>query len=223
MKLPVNEIFETIQGEAFWTGTPAIFIRLQGCDVGCPWCDTKHTWQLDHINEVSPDIMMARKNDAASFAYISRFVELFQLNNYKARHVVITGGEPCDYDLVELTKRLLLNNYTVQIETSGTSEIKVAAGTWVTVSPKIGMPGGKVVLQSALRRANEIKMPVGKPADIERLDQLLRSMPYPADRVALIWLQPLSQSPKATELCVSEATKNGWRVSIQTHKFLGVR
>ena len=42
--LKINEIFDTIQGEAFYTGTPATFIRLQGCPVGCHWCDTKHTW-----------------------------------------------------------------------------------------------------------------------------------------------------------------------------------
>ena len=42
--LKINEIFDTIQGEAYFTGTPATFIRLQGCPVGCAWCDTKHTW-----------------------------------------------------------------------------------------------------------------------------------------------------------------------------------
>ena len=41
--LKINEIFDTIQGEAYFTGTPATFIRLQGCPVGCNWCDTKHT------------------------------------------------------------------------------------------------------------------------------------------------------------------------------------
>ena len=44
MHYPINEIFQTIQGEGVFTGLPAIFVRLQGCPVGCPWCDTRHTW-----------------------------------------------------------------------------------------------------------------------------------------------------------------------------------
>lgn len=81
----------------------------------------------------------------------------------------------------------------------------------MTVSPKCGMPGRRSVLGEALRRANEIKHPVGKPADIQNL----LSLP--------IWLQPFSQGREATELCIREATARNWRVSIQTHKFIGVR
>mgnify|MGYP003664071811 FL=1 len=52
----INEIFETLQGEGSFTGQPSIFIRLQGCPVGCSWCDTKHTW------EVSPEKEVEQKN-----------------------------------------------------------------------------------------------------------------------------------------------------------------
>lgn len=45
MQYPINEMFQTLQGEGYFTGVPAIFIRLQGCPVGCAWCDTKHTWE----------------------------------------------------------------------------------------------------------------------------------------------------------------------------------
>jgi 7-carboxy-7-deazaguanine synthase len=64
-------------------------------------------------------------------------------------------------------------------------------------------------------------MPVGKPADVERLARFIKDWGCEPDTT--IWLQPLSQSPKATALCVDAATANGWRVSIQTHKYLGVR
>ncbi len=47
MQYPINEMFQTLQGEGYFTGVPAIFIRLQGCPVGCSWCDTKHTWEKD--------------------------------------------------------------------------------------------------------------------------------------------------------------------------------
>lgn len=52
MQYPINEMFQTLQGEGYFTGVPAIFIRLQGCPVGCSWCDTKHTWEMTPENEV---------------------------------------------------------------------------------------------------------------------------------------------------------------------------
>ncbi|MFZ6043504.1 7-carboxy-7-deazaguanine synthase QueE, partial [Vibrio natriegens] len=80
---------------------------------------------------------------------------------YTAKHVVITGGEPCLYDLVPLTEALEQAGFRCQIETSGTSEVKATANTWVTVSPKINMKAKLPVLPSALERADEIKHPVG--------------------------------------------------------------
>ena len=56
MMIRVNEIFFTIQGEAAFTGTPAIFVRLQGCAVGCGWCDTKHTWSTNEKEETDREI-----------------------------------------------------------------------------------------------------------------------------------------------------------------------
>jgi 7-carboxy-7-deazaguanine synthase len=70
---------------------------------------------------------------------------LFNLHGYVAKHIVITGGEPCLYDLTEITGSLIAKGYSVQIETSGTYEIIVHQDTWVTVSPKINMPGGRLV------------------------------------------------------------------------------
>lgn len=218
--LGVNEVFETIQGEATFTGTPAVFLRLQGCGVGCPWCDTKHTWAVDEANEVSLAEIVAKTADAPTYARATAGQLIEHLCGYRARHIVITGGEPCTYDLVALTSGLLERGRNVQIETSGTSPVRVARSAWVTLSPKIGMPGGLRVRQDAVDRADEIKMPVGKPDDIKNL--LAFSDEYNVARSA-IWVQPLSRSPKATELCIEAATKNGWRVSIQTHQFIGVR
>lgn len=221
-KLPVNEIFETVQGEATFTGTPAIFVRLQGCPVGCPWCDTKHTWVVSRDRMVAPSEMMAKTSDADTFAFMlpNQIVEAV-MRDFRARHIVITGGEPCLYDLTEVTDLLLRRGCSVQIETSGTSPIRCAPGTFVTVSPKIDMPGKLKVSRSALQRANEIKMPVGKAPDIAKLADLLEVCEVSGR--GKVWLQPLSQSEKATRLCVEAATMNGWRVSIQTHKYLGVR
>jgi Organic radical activating enzymes len=218
MILPVNEIFDTIQGEAYWTGMPSTFVRLQGCPVGCPWCDTKHTWQVFPDTEVSADLMLQKRRDSPAYAMMSSD-EIERRCHMK--HVVITGGEPCMYDLRELTAVLRLEHKTVQIETSGTFEVRVDESAWVTLSPKIGMPGGLSVLASSVERANEIKMPVGKLADVAKLTNFLRH--HNCDGQRMVWLQPLSQSPKATALCVKAASEHHWRVSVQTHKYLGVR
>lgn len=219
---PVNEVFETLQGEARWTGTPSLFIRLQGCAVGCPWCDTKHTWAVDKANAVPLCQMLAKEKDTDTYAIASvdDLVGVACLS--KARHVVITGGEPLDHNLAPLTIALLVKNKTVQIETSGTAPIgRIPLQTWVTVSPKVNMPGGKQVLVECLDRANEIKMPVGKMSDIEMLRAVLARRSSEGEPV--VWLQPLSLSEKATALCIEQATMNGWRVSLQTHRFAGLR
>jgi len=62
--LKINEVFETIQGEGFFTGVPAIFIRLQGCPVECSWCDTKQTWVIDLEKETSLDRVVNKKQES---------------------------------------------------------------------------------------------------------------------------------------------------------------
>ncbi|SPA17236.1 7-carboxy-7-deazaguanine synthase QueE [Cupriavidus taiwanensis] len=220
---PVNEVFESLQGEASWTGTPSTFIRLQGCPVGCPWCDTKHTWTLDEALLIGVRDMLGKQSDAATYARLTVAELLDVALGKRARHVVITGGEPCRYDLEPLCEALLRHDLTVQIETSGTHAIKAPREVWVTVSPKYHMPGGYGVMREALLRANEIKMPVGKQADVELVQQLVEPVTVLHVRAPVIWLQPLSQNVKATALCVEAATRYGWRVSLQVHKFIGAR
>jgi len=221
VSLPVNEIFQTIQGEATWTGTPAVFVRLQGCPVGCAWCDTKHTWPLLDANAIKPVLMLAKTSDSVDFARMDVGAILAVVQGFEARHVVITGGEPCERDLVALTAALLEAGRSVQVETSGTAWVRVAPATFVTVSPKLDMPGGRLVRLDALKRADEIKHPVGKMSDWDKLvSRVLDRIPAPRSGV---WLQPLSQNKTATALCVQLATAYGHRVSIQTHKYLGVR
>lgn len=219
MGLPVNEVVSTIQGEGSYTGTPAVFVRLQFCPVGCPWCDTKHTWKLDINEEISFDDMIAKTKDTSTWADVSENTLIDYLIKQPENLIVITGGEPCTYDLTQLTTILSYRGKQVQIETSGTAEIKVDYHTFITVSPKIDMPGGLLVLDQALQNADEIKMPVGKLADVEKLKTLLQRIFHHPQ----IYLQPLSQSEKATELCIEQARLNGWRLSAQLHKYIHVR
>lgn len=221
MIYPVNEVFETIQGEGYFTGIPSIFVRLQGCPVGCSWCDTKHTWHLDKANQVSADNVICVDGVIGRWAYHSAdsLIAAFNHANYTARHLVITGGEPCLYDLTELTTLLEKAGYQCQIETSGTSEIKASDNTWVTVSPKINMKGGLKVIESALHRANEIKYPLATEAQLAELDTLLKPIDLSKK---VMCLQPISQKKRATELAINTCIARNWRLSIQTHKYLNI-
>lgn len=217
----VNEIFETIQGEGNYTGTPAIFLRLQGCPVGCSWCDTKHTWEIPLDLQI-PLVDTTRKTaDSEHWANTdaAAILALFVERGYRARHVVITGGEPCMYDLTALCELLHQHGYSTQIETSGTFAILAPKETWVTVSPKVNMRGGYQVLTSCLERANEIKHPVAMDKHVQELKELLVDIDVSAK---LIYLQPISQKAKATKLAIEACMANNWRLSVQVHKYLGI-
>src|SRR4051794_41088947 len=83
--LPLMEDFYTIQGEGYYQGKASYFIRLGGCSVGCHWCDVKDSWDAD--KHPSVDV-----NEIAQKAA-----------NFPARIAVVTGGEPCEYNLLPLT------------------------------------------------------------------------------------------------------------------------
>lgn len=123
MSYQVNETFNTVQGEGLNAGRPATFIRLQGCTVGCPWCDTKYTWKTGGTR------VEARE-----------FVDSLDLLPL----VVITGGEPTLHNLDDLIIALRIAgqalwgySFKIQLETSGQNELKgTMTPDWITWSPK---------------------------------------------------------------------------------------
>lgn len=222
MSLQVNTIYQSIQGEASFTGTPCWFIRLQGCTVGCPWCDTKETW----------DASGGQRMDIASI--------LDRIDGSKVRHVVITGGEPLEQGaaLFELVDALHQADFFVQIETSGTTpEPQWIAGFydddvfnwhelslfWLTVSPKVHMKGG-TVQKWAFARADEIKYPVACKRDIEQLAVMLSPFEQAHKKTWLqpVWCEPESKRKQIVELCVEACLLKGWHLSMQMHKFAGI-
>lgn len=124
--LIVNDIFDAPQGEGGRLGTWSHFIRLQGCPVGCSWCDSKQTWAKDG-KEMTEDELVAGLRDFPG-------------------QVVITGGEPFFQDIGSLVMRLRLLNLYIQIETSGFDDFKHSIAwlghsrrVWVTWSPKANL------------------------------------------------------------------------------------
>ena len=217
----INELFETIQGEGSFTGQPSIFIRLQGCPVACAWCDTKHTWEIELSDEVSRETMLAKSQETSQWANFSieQILALITERGYQAKHIVITGGEPCMVDLTPLCNALEDLSYSTQVETSGTFEINVSHKCWVTVSPKINMRGGFPILSSAMMRADEIKHPIATEQHVDDLKTLLAE--HNIENTP-IYLQPISQKVRATELAIETCIANNWRLSVQVHKYLGI-
>jgi len=190
----INEIFTSIQGEGVNTGIPTTFIRLQGCNVGCSWCDTKESWNNNEGIELSIDSI---------------------INKIETKNVCITGGEPCLQDLTELTNKL--DGYYLTLETSGTSKI-TGDFDWITLSPKLNF---KPPLKDSIFLADEIKFPVGKQSDLLVIKDFL--LENKVKQGCIILLQPISLSNKATQLCIDTCIENNWRLSIQAHKFINVQ
>lgn len=115
----ISEIFQSVQGEGFLTGTPSIFVRTSGCNLRCWFCDTRYaSWEPE--GDTHPVEEILRKIDA-----------------FRAEHVVITGGEPMIFEtLGELSKELKQRGKHITIETSGTLDGQVNCDLW-SISPKL--------------------------------------------------------------------------------------
>lgn len=111
--MKVNEIFYSLQGEGYWTGTPAVFVRLSGCNRACAFCDT----------------------DFSAYASMSASEIIAAISAFPARHVVLTGGEPALQIDDAFVKALKEAGFYVQIETNGSLPVPDSID-WVTCSPK---------------------------------------------------------------------------------------
>jgi 7-carboxy-7-deazaguanine synthase len=221
-KYPVNDIYTCVQGEGVQTGVAMVLLRLHGCDVGCPWCDTKETWAFDAALEVDSIEAALGANGRFCYRTAEQIAAYITANHPGPKWILVTGGEPAQYDCRELVEGLQARGYKAALETSGTETGHVEAGfDWVCVSPKQDMPGGKVVKTAAMRSADEIKQVVGKQDDIDKLDRLLAENDL--KEVVQSCLQPVSTSQKATELCLEVVQARGWRLSLQMHKYIGVK
>lgn len=194
---PVVETFHSVQGEGYWTGVNAYFIRLGGCDVHCPWCDTKESWNpLRHPVRSPEDLARAAK--AVNPAI-----------------VVITGGEPLMHDLKALTTAIRQWGMPVHLETSGAHPFS-GDFDWVTFSPK----QFKQPHPSIYSNTQELKVVVADERDLlwaERQAKLVAPQ-------TVKYLQPEWNRPTSKDLIFTYVLQHPqWRISLQTHKLLQVR
>lgn len=196
-RLPVMEAFYTIQGEGRFTGYPAYFIRLGGCDVGCVWCDVKESWEAGKwpIHSIQDIVSEAEK--------------------FPGRLVVITGGEPLMYDLGPLTQLLKAKGFTTNIETSGAHPFS-GDFDWVCFSPK----KFKKPHPSIYPAADELKVVVFHQSDFSFAEEHAGLVNSSCE----LRLQPeWSKSGKLTPAIIDFAkNRPKWKISLQTHKFMDI-
>lgn len=197
VELPVMESFYTIQGEGFYQGRAAYFIRLGGCDVGCVWCDVKDSW------------------DAAAHPKKKVAALIAEVKNTAAEMVVITGGEPLLHDLSLLTEQLQAAGLETNIETSGSSPLS-GSWDWICLSPK----KFKAPLPEVVPFANELKIIIFNKTDFKWAEEFA-ALVSPKCK---LYLQPeWSKSQEVTALIVDYIKANPkWELSLQLHKYINV-
>lgn len=204
------------------TGVAMTVVRLMGCDVGCPFCDTKETWAINPTLEMLTPETALGANTFWMHATAGKLARYITSRFYGPKWVMLTGGEPALQNLRALTAALQDAQRRVCVETSGTADGHMRCGIdWVTVSPKLNMPGKKPLVRQVMENANEIKWVIGKRHDLTIVDEIIDLYDIPHDTV--MSLQPISQSKRATELCMRTAMNRGWNLSIQIHKYIDAR
>lgn len=197
MSLPVMEQFYTLQGEGFFTGKAAYFVRIGGCDVGCHWCDVKESW------------------NAAIHPLIDVSQVVSNCANQPAKTIVITGGEPLMYNMEPLTAKLHENGLNIHLETSGAYAL---TGTfdWICLSPKKTSPP----LAEFYLQANELKMIIHNRHDFEWAEVYAAKV----GNGCKLYLQPeWSKRAEMMPIIVDYVMKNPkWAISLQTHKYLNI-
>jgi 7-carboxy-7-deazaguanine synthase len=197
LKLPVMEEFYSIQGEGFHTGEAAYFIRVGGCDVGCYFCDVKESWDATLHPAITTDEIVQR---AAGFP---------------AKAVIVTGGEPLNYNMDYLCSELKKQGMKTFLETSGSSPLS-GKWDWICLSPKQNIPP----LAENIAAADELKVIIAKEFDFSW------AVRYAAEVKASckLYLQPeWSQHEKMMPAIIDYVMQHPeWMISLQSHKYMHI-
>jgi organic radical activating enzyme len=221
--LQVHSIFKTIQGEGPFCGTPCVFVRLAGCNLQCPACDTDYT---STRTEMTPSDIVRKVANLS--------IGGLQGNSL----VVITGGEPFRQHVGELIDLLVGCRFYVQVESNGTMNPPVAPwnkntferfGAYLVISPKTGKlnplaEDAACALKYVVRYGD---------ADMDGLPKHALDMPNRPARPTpglfegQIYIQPLDSKDEVdnhlhTQEAVSSSLTHGYLLQLQVHKFIGV-
>lgn len=207
--LLVKNIFKTLQGEGPHAGMPAIFIRLGGCNLACSFCDTEfENYQKHYLFE------------------ILKTIEKLSLNSQSIRSVnlvVITGGEPFRQPINALCEKLLSLGFAIQIETNGTLYREIPKEVDIICSPKVSNNKYLSVREDLLPKIMAFKFLISSNIEfyesVPELGQSKYNIP--------VFVQAMDEynvkiNKKNQQMAVELAINNGYRLSYQIHKNLGI-
>lgn len=204
----VSEIFCSIQGEGVSVGTPSVFVRLQGCAVGCVWCDTKYSWDAGRGEAMTLEALLARVKDAAM------------------PNVIVTGGEPLEHEaLVPLVRGIKALGLRVEIETAGVRTPPALVVDQWNVSLKLASSGvapPRRLRPEAIECFRSLgawfKFVVGDERDLDEVLAIQARHALPSDHILLMPLGMLREEqqalmPPTIEWC----RRHGFRFSPRLH------
>lgn len=206
--LNIQEIFPTLQGEGPYTGWPAVFVRLGGCNLACEFCDT----EFESFKEMSV-LQLLERIDQFATVDGKRTADL----------VVITGGEPLRQPIAPLCDALIEADFIVQIETNGTLFRPIPYGVDIVCSPKVSNGSYHPIREDMLERVSAFKFLISASNklywDVPQVGQAHVSAP--------VYVQPMdegcAEKNKANlSRAIQLSMQYGYRLSLQTHKIMGI-
>ena len=193
---PIVEIFHSVQGEGFHAGIPHVFVRFGNCNLRCEWCDTDFlTYDERTLESIVDEVL-----------------------SYNCDRVIFTGGEPAMQDLATIGLNLKEHGINLSIETNGTIPVDPVID-WICVSPKDQLyPNSKIKQRSG----DELKV-VYCGQGLDLYDDLKHGFEHHFIQPCYIDTDSVEENGKSFQL-VEKLVKEspGWRLSLQTHKWMGV-
>ena len=193
---PIVEIFHSVQGEAFHAGIPHVFIRFGNCNLRCEWCDT----------------------DFLTFEEMQLEDIVNQVLQYNCKRVIFTGGEPCLQDLDTIGAELKKHDINLSVETNGTMPVPEIID-WICVSPKDQVYPNVAIKQ---RTGHELKV-VYCGQDLSMYDDLKQGFEHHFIQPCYMENDSVEENGRSFAM-VEKIVKDNpeWRLSLQTHKWMGV-
>ncbi len=193
---PIVEIFHSVQGEGYHTGIPHVFVRFGNCNLRCEWCDTNF---LEYEVRGLEDIVS-------------------EVSSYNCDRVIFTGGEPALQDLGSIGMELKKLGLHISIETNGTIPVDPIVD-WICVSPKDQLYPDAVIRQ---RSGNELKV-VYCGQDLSMYDELRTGFEHHFLQPCYMEAESVESNGSSFRMVESLVKRTpGWRLSLQTHKWMGV-
>lgn len=193
---PIVEIFHSVQGEGYHTGIPHVFVRFGNCNLRCEWCDTNF---LEYEMRDLEDIVS-------------------EVSSYNCDRVIFTGGEPALQDLGSIGMELKKLGLHLSIETNGTIPVDPIVD-WICVSPKDQLYPDAVIRQ---RSGNELKV-VYCGQDLSMYDELRTGFEHHFLQPCYMEAESVESNGSSFRMVESLVKRTpGWRLSLQTHKWMGV-